>query len=232
MKKLGLVGGLGPESTLAYYRDIVYGVQERLGRKQFPEFAIESVDVYENLAILETDDLDAYARWLMRPIDRLVAASADFVAIAANTPHIVFDRIEPLCPVPLLSIVEAAADEAVARGYSKVALLGTAFTMNGSFFREPFERAGVQVAVPTAEEMDFVQDKIYNELEQGIVDPATRDAFCEIAARMAGRDGAQALVLGCTELPMLLNDEVSPLPCLDTAKIHVARIVDAIVSDE
>lgn len=232
MKKLGLVGGLGPESTLAYYRDIVYGVQERLGRRCFPELAIESVDVYENLDILESGDLDAYAAWLARPIERLVAAGADFVAIAANTPHIVFDRVAGDCPVPMLSIVEATAAEALARGYRKVALLGTAFTMRGAFFREPFERAGIEVVVPTDDEMDLVQDRIFNELEQGVVRAETRDAFCEIAARMAARDGAEALVLGCTELPMLLNDEVSPLPCLDTARIHVERIVDEIVGDE
>ena len=87
MKKLGLVGGLGPESTLAYYRDIVYGVQERLGQKQFPELIIDSVDVYENFDILESSDLDAYAAWLMKPIERLIASGVDFVAISANTPQ-------------------------------------------------------------------------------------------------------------------------------------------------
>ncbi|MBR2834736.1 MAG: amino acid racemase [Coriobacteriales bacterium] len=230
MKKLGLVGGLGPESTLAYYRDIVYGVQERLGQKQFPELIIDSVDVYENFDILESGDLDAYAAWLMKPIERLIASGVDFVAISANTPHVVFGRIEPLCSVPLISIVTATAEAAKALGYTKAALLGTGFTMRGGFFENPFTQAGIELILPHDDEIDFVQEKIYTELEQGIVNPETRDAFCDIAARMRDEDGAQALILGCTELPMLLNDKVSPLPCLDTAQIHVARIIDEIVS--
>ena len=231
MRKLGLVGGLGPESTLAYYRDIVYGVQDRLGRRCFPTFAIESVDVYENLAILESGDLDAYTDWLMRAINNLIAAHAQVIAIAANTPHIVYDRIAKRCPVPVVSIVEAAAQKARAIGYERVALFGTAFTMRGTFFVEPFERMGIRVDLPSDDEMDYIQYKIFNELEQGVVLDETRDSLCRIANRMASA-GSQALVLGCTELPMILDDKVSPLPCLDTARVHVERIVEEIVADE
>ena len=232
MKKLGLIGGLGPESTMMYYRNIAYGVKERLGREAFPNLTVESLDVFHVLELCENKDYAALAAYLSGAVERLAAAGADFVAISANTPHIVFDDVAARAPVPMVSIVDAARDEALARGYARVGLLGTAFTMEGAFFRKPFEGAGISVAVPTETERAFVAERISGELEQGVVTQETREAFLRIIGRMAREDGIEAVALGCTELPLLFSQTPPPIACLDTVEIHVRALVDRILEED
>ena len=228
MKKLGLVGGMGPESTIPYYHDIVYGVQYRLGGDIFPELTIESVNVYEILRFCLAEDYDGLTEYLLRAINDLAACGADFAALSANTPHIVFDRLARRSPLPLVSIVEAACEEAVRRNIRRAGLLGTPFTMRGDFFKAPFIRSGIDIVTPTEEEIELIGSRIISELERGIVREETLCEFQEIIARMRDEDGIEAVILGCTELPLLLSDETSPVPCLDTMQIHVARLVGMI----
>ncbi|MCM1125734.1 MAG: amino acid racemase [Lachnospiraceae bacterium] len=230
MKKLGLVGGMGPESTIPYYHDIVYGVQSRLGTKFFPNLTIESVNVFEVLRLCGEQKYEELTDYLMKAVDNLVNSGADFVALSANTPHIVFDRMKERAAVPLVSIIEASRDEALRRNMHKVGLLGTIFTMKGEFFKAPFEHSGIEVVVPSAEEMDFVNQKISTELELGIVKRSTLESFQQIIGRMKEEHEVEAVVLGCTELPLILNDAVSPVPCLDTMKIHIKTLIDMIVA--
>ena len=229
MKKLGLVGGMGPESTIPYYHDIVYGVQEALGEKRFPELSIESVNVFHLLNLCAEKKYDELTNYLMGAINNLTKSGADFAALSANTPHIVFDRLKEQSPIPLISIIEATCEEAQRRGLKKIGLLGTIFTMTGEFFKEPFVKSGIEVIVPHESEMNLVNEKISAELELGIVKEETLLLFQEIINRMKSEDGIEAIVLGCTELPLLLNDEVSSVACLDTMKIHIDAIVKAIV---
>lgn len=229
MKKLGLVGGMGPESTIPYYHDIVYGVQERMGKDFFPNLAIESVNVFEVLSLCGGRKYEELTDYLMRAIHNLAAGGADFIALSANTPHIVFDRLQERSPLPLISIVEAARDETVRQNLHKVGLLGTVFTMTEDFFKEPFYRKNIEIITPTAEEMEYVNSRISSELEYGIVNPETLRGFQKIIERMRQEDGIEAVILGCTELPLLLNDAVSPVPCLDTMKIHIRRLIDCIL---
>lgn len=229
MKKLGLIGGMGPESTIPYYHDIVYGVQEAIGEQAFPELTIESVNVFKVLELCKEQKYDELTKYLMRAIDNLAKSGADFAALSANTPHIVFDRLKEQSPIPLISIVEATCEEAKRRGLKKIGLLGTIFTMTGEFFRFPFVQNGIEVIVPTESEMELINEKISAELELGIVKDETLTAFQQIIARMRDEDGIEAIVLGCTELPLLLNDEVSPVPCLDTMQIHIQEIVKTIL---
>ena len=229
MKKLGLVGGMGPESTIPYYHDIVYGVQDRIGKDFFPNLTIESVNVFEVLKFCKEEKYEELTDYLMQAIGRLISAGADFVALSANTPHIVFDRLQERSTVPLVSIVETACEEAVRRNLRKVGLLGTVFTMTGEFFKKPFYKSHIEITIPTVEEMEYINDKIVTELERGIVKEETLHNFQRIIARMQQEEGIEAVILGCTELPLLLNDEVSPVPCLDTMKIHVRHIIDWIV---
>lgn len=140
MKKLGLVGGMGPESTIPYYRDIVYGVQEVLSKPMFPALSIESVNVFKVLELCGEKKYDELTEYLMSAINNLSNSGADFAALSANTPHIVFDRLNEQSPIPLISIVEATCEEANRRGLKKIALLGTIFTMTGEFFKTPFEK--------------------------------------------------------------------------------------------
>ena len=229
MKKLGLVGGMGPESTIPYYHDIVYGVQEALGRSTFPELSIESVNVFEVLQLCGEHKYDELTEYLMVAINNLAKSGADFAALSANTPHIVFDRLKEQSPIPLISIVEATCEEAKRRELKKIGLLGTIFTMKGEFFKAPFVKNGIQVVVPSESEMELVNEKISSELELGIVKEETLLSFQKIIARMKAEEGIEAIVLGCTELPLLLNDEVSDVPCLDTMQIHIDSIIKAIL---
>lgn len=229
MKKLGLVGGMGPESTIPYYHDIVYGVQEKVGKDFFPNLTIESVNVFEVLQFCKEENYDELTRYLMRAINNLIKSGAEFVALSANTPHIVFDRLKMKSSVPLVSIIEATRDEAIRLNMKKIGLLGTIFTMTGEFFTKPFEDSDIEIVVPTEEEMEFVNHKIGAELELGIVKEDTLESFQAIIERMKKENGIEAIILGCTELPLLLKDEVSPVPCLDTMKIHIKTLVDMIV---
>lgn len=229
MKKLGLVGGMGPESTVPYYKGIVYGVQQRLGRDEFPPLTIESVDVFTMLSLCAQQKYDALTEYLLRALDNLAASGCDFAALSANTPHVVFDELSRRASLPLVSIVDAACSCAVQRGVRTLGLLGTRFTMEGSFFREPFERAGIRVIVPDAAEREWVQAHIANELEHGMVREETREGFVRIIRRMQAERGIEAVALGCTELPLLLSDETSPVPCLDTLRIHVDALVEEII---
>ena len=229
MKKMGLVGGMGPESTIPYYHDIVYGVKERVGNDFFPNLTIESVNVFEVLRLCGEQKYDELTDNLMKAINNLVNSGADFVALSANTPHIVFHKLQERSVVPLVSIVEATRDEAIRLNKHRLGLLGTVFTMTGDFFRMPFENSGIEIVVPTREEMEFVNLKISSELENGIVKEKTLESFQKIIGRMQKENGIEAIILGCTELPLLLNDKVSPVPCLDTMKIHVETLISRIV---
>ncbi|MCH5317515.1 MAG: amino acid racemase [Eubacterium sp.] len=228
MKKLGLVGGMGPESTIPYYHDIVYGVQNKIGKDFFPTLTIESVNVFDVLRFCSESKYDELTDYLMVAIDNLIRSGANFIALSANTPHIVFNRLQERSVVPLVSIIEATRDEALRLNKRKIGLLGTIFTMTGDFFKTPFEEQGIEIIIPTAEEMEFINQKISSELELGIIKKETLKSFQKIITRMKEECGIEAIILGCTELPLILNDEVSPVPCLDTMKIHIKTLVDMI----
>ena len=229
MKKLGLVGGMGPESTIPYYHDIVYGVQKRIGKDFFPTLAIESVNVFDVLRFCSESKYDELTDYLMIAINNLIRSGADIIALTANTPHIVFNRLQEKSIVPLVSIIEATRDEALRLNIHRVGLLGTIFTMTGDFFKMPFSDKGIEIISPSTEEMEFISQKISSELELGIIKRETLEEFQKIILRMKEECGIEAIILGCTELPLILNDEVSPALCLDTMKIHIKKLIDVIV---
>lgn len=229
MKKLGLVGGMGPESTIPYYHDIVYGVQNKIGKNIFPHLTVESVNVFEVLKLCNEQKYDELTNYLMQAIKNLTISGADFIALSANTPHIVFDRLQEQSTVPLVSIVEATCNETIRLNKHKVGLLGTIFTMTQDFFKKPFYNSNIEIITPTTEEMEYVNSKITSELELGIIKETTLQGFQTIIKRMQQEDSIEAIILSCTELPLLLNDEVSPIPCLDTMKIHIQLLIDMIV---
>jgi len=231
-KKLGLVGGMGPESTISYYHDIVYGVQKRVGKHVFPELAIESVNVFKVLDLCRREEYRQLTDYLAGAVNNLALGGADFGALSANTPHIVFEQLKKRSPIPLVSIVEAVAAETRSLNISKAGLLGTIFTMEGVFFKEPFKREGIDIAVPDEVERKLVNEKIAAELERGIVKAETRELFGRIIERMQEDEAIEAVILGCTELPLLFNGTELPLRCLDTMEIHVRTIVDMITADE
>src|SRR6266702_484951 len=152
MKTLGIIGGLGPESTLDYYQRIIALYRERTGNRHYPEFVIVSVDLRKGLDFMDANDLSGMANYLVEGIDKLARAGADFGIISANTPHIVFDEIAPRSPIPLFSIVEATCAAAKARNLNRLALFGTRYTMQANFYPEVFSREGILLVVPERED--------------------------------------------------------------------------------
>lgn len=229
MKKLGLVGGTGPESTVLYYREIIAGVGAVLGLQTLPPLSIESLNVFTVMGMCADERFDELTAYLLGAVQRLAAAGAELATLTGNTPHIVFDRLQAVAPIPLISAVEATRDAARDRGLRRLALLGTEFTMTNDFFARPFEQSGIGLAVPTREEIAYIQDKIAAELEHAVVTDETRERFVAIIERLRDEEGVEQVILGCTELPLLLDDDSSPIPCLDTVAVHTRVLVDAIV---
>lgn len=221
---------MGPQSTVPYYLNIVYGVQRRTSPKFFPPLVIESLNVFEILELIGDERYDELTAHFLDAINCLKAAGAEVAALTANTAHIVFDRLNTISPLPLVSIVETTAMEAKRRGYKKVGLLGTRFTMERDFYKLPFEKEGISVVVPDSENREFIDSKITSELEYGIVNPDTQKRFADIIASMRCIHGIEAVVLGCTELPLILSDDISPVPCLDTVAIHSEALIESILS--
>jgi aspartate racemase len=227
MKIIGMIGGIGPESTIDYYRRLLDGAQKRNPGGPAPSIIINSIDLQKGLALLEANQLSELTEYIVPEVIRLHAAGAEFGFLAANSPHIVFADIARRSPIPLISIVEATCTEAKARGFKKLGLFGTRFTMYGRFYPDVFTREGVELAVPSAVEQDYIHDKYIHELIPGKFLAETRDGLLAIATRMKKEDGIQALVLGGTELPLILTDSSSlGIPFLDTTQIHVNAILE------
>lgn len=231
MKKLGLIGGVGPESTIPYYRGIVNGVKERVGKPYFPPLTIESLSCFEVIRMSSQGDTEGLTNYLLAGIHNLAAAGAEIGALACNTGHLVFDALQEKSPIPLISIVEATCNEALRQGYHKIGLLGTTATMEADFFKIPFCMAGMEVITPNAEERTYIADCIVNELEMGIVKKETTNHFLQIMERMKRDEHMEAIVLGCTELPLLFENSSTPVPLLDTMQIHIKALVDAIMEE-
>jgi aspartate racemase len=230
MKMVGIIGGVGPESTIAYYRLIIAGYREQQTDGSYPSIIINSIDLAKLLRWVGANEMDAFTEYLVGEIERLARAGADFGALASNTPHLVFDELRRRSPIPLISIVESTCDAAQALGLKRVALFGTSFTMQGRFYPEVFAKAGLTIVVPQGDEQAYIHEKYMKDLLNNIFLPETRERLLAIVDRMKARDNMEALILGGTELPLILRDtEHNGIPFLDTTKIHVERIVTELV---
>jgi aspartate racemase len=231
MKTLGIIGGLGPESTVDYYERIIALFRERTGDRHYPEFVIVSVDLRKGLDFMESNDLSGMADYLLKGIDQLALAGADFGIISANTPHIVFDEVAPKSPIPLISIVEATCAAAKARELKRLALLGTRYTMQASFYPKVFSREGIELLVPEPNDQNWIHDKYFSELVPGIFLPETRAGLIAIVDRIKAKSDIDGVILAGTELPLILCDpHHNGIPFLDTTKIHVQTAVDEMLS--
>ncbi|MDE6387924.1 MAG: amino acid racemase [Lachnospiraceae bacterium] len=225
MKKLGLVGGTGPESTLVYYREINRLMNMRTNGKAFPEISIESVNLYRALGYVSDERYEELSRYLLDAINNLVNGGAEVVALTAGTMHVVYDELKDKVHVPFISIPDAVSEEAVLHNYNKVGLLGTIFTMRNDFFKKAFSEKGIDIVTPSDEDMLLVNERISKELEYGIVKDSTREELIGIIARMKEQQGIEAVILGCTELPLLLSANNCPVDCLDIMDIHINKLV-------
>jgi aspartate racemase len=230
MRTIGIIGGLGPESTIDYYRSIIARYRARKPDGGYPRILINSLDVEKGIAMLDAGRLDDLADYLVAGLEALVRAGAELACIAANTPHLVFDAVQSRSAIPLLSIVRATCERAKALGLKRVGLMGTGFTMRASFYPDEFRRAGVALVVPQEAEREFIHTKYIGELLNNKFLPETRAAILRIADRMKAEDAIEALVLAGTELPLLLRNSGSAIEFLDTTVIHVEAIVDELLN--
>lgn len=227
MHRLGIIGGIGPESTIGYYRTIL-----RIGRAKgldAPPVLINSIDVQKLLDLVGKNELGKLADYLTAEIAVLAAGGASAVLLASNTPHIVFDELRRRARIPLISIVEATRDAVCAQGFRRVGLLGTKFTMEGRFYAETFSRAGIEIVVPPAVERAYVHDKYVNELLENVFLAETHTGLIEVIESLKDRDDVEAVILAGTELPLILPDErVAGIPLLDTTQIHVKAAIESL----
>ncbi len=227
MKTLGMIGGTGPESTIEYYRRLIAGYRARNAEARAPSMIINSIDNKTLIDWFGSNELAQITDFLVTEIERLSAAGADFALIAANTPHLVFDQVKQRVQIPMLSIVEATADAAVAVGLQRLALLGTRFTMQATLFPEAFARRGMTIVVPNKQEQAFIHAKYMGELFVGTILNETRAALLEIVEAMKRRGAVDGLILGGTELSLIFRKPTAAgLPVLDTTQIHVDAAVD------
>ena len=218
-KKIGILGGMSPESTVEYYQYITRAYTERLGDHGYPEIIIYSVSFQPYVEWPEQGRWDLVVQGLSEAAQRLEAAGADFIVIATNTMHLVFDEVQTSVNVPMLSLLDAVGKAILARGMKTVGLLGTEFTMEKSFYQDALARRGVTVLIPDADDREYVNSVIYDELVAGQIRAESQAGFVAIIKKLAER-GAEGVILGCTEIPLLVNQADAGIPLFDTTAIH------------
>ncbi len=226
MQTPGIIGGIAPESTIQYYRLIIAAYRARKADGSYPSILINSIDMTTMLDLIATRDPAGVTGYLVGEIEKLKRAGADFCLLASNTPHIVFDAVQARASIPLISIVQATSDAVQALGLKRVGLFGTAFTMQGGFYEDVLARAGISVVVPDADEQKYIHEKYMTELVNAVFLPETRERLLAVAAGLRRKHGIEGLILGGTELPLILSDTGGlDMPFFDTTRIHAEAAV-------
>jgi len=225
MKTIGLLGGMSWESTVTYYRMINEGIKARLGGLHSAKLCLYSVDFDEIEKLQHLGDWDSTAEILSRAASGLEAAGAEFLIICTNTMHKVATQIEQSINIPLLHIADATAEKVISKGIKSVGLLGTKFTMEQEFYKGRLETGyGLKVYIPDRSDREIVHDIIYNELCLGKIEEGSRDQYLRIIGKLA-TEGAEAVILGCTEIALLVDQDQTPVPLFDTTRLHAESAV-------
>jgi len=228
LKTIGIIGGLGPEATIDYYKEIIDYFNEinKPGKATYPEIVIYSVDLWKLLELMNQKRYAEVVDYLVQHIDNLEKAGVDFAALSANTPHLLFDEIQQRVNVPLISIVETCAKKAQSLSVKKCGLIGTKFTMQNDFYRKVFLNYNMDIVVPEEEQIEYINEKVFNEIELGIFKEETKNEFLDIVAKIKKENKIEAVILGCTEFPLMFREEAYlGMPFLNTTKIHVEAIL-------
>ena len=231
MKTLGMIGGVGPESTIDYYGSIIARYRKAKDDGSYPQFLINSINLRKGTDLITAGDLAGLTDYLVEEIKKLAVAGADFGLISANTPHLVFDEVQRRSPIPLISIVEATARVAQHMKLKRVGLFAPRFTIAAKFYPKAFSNYGIEVVEPLPADQEFIHDKYMNELVNGMFLPATREALLGIVDKMVRDQQIEGIVLGGTELPLILREEGhNGIPFLNTTQIHVEAAVAEMLS--
>ena len=230
MKTVGIIGGIAPESTIDYYRKIISAYLSNTTAGNYPQIIINSINMTKMLELIANVDLDGVSNYLSAEISKLEDAGADFAIMASNTPHIVFDRVQKLSVLPLVSIVDATCHAISNSGLQHVGLLGTKFTMQGGFYNTALAAHGIEVITPDEEDQVYIHDKYMGEFVKGVFLEGTRLVMLNIINKMKASDGIEGLILGGTELPLILKkDDFFDFELFDTTEIHAEKVVQLLI---
>ena len=231
MKTIGLIGGMSWESTMPYYRQVNEGIKARLGGLHSAKVVLYSVDFHEIEQLQRDGDWDTAGEVLGDAARRVQAAGADLLVLCTNTMHKVAPQMEAAVSIPLLHIADATGAAITAAGHRMVGLLGTRFTMEQDFYRQRLQdKHGLQVLVPDADDRRIVHDVIYDELCRGVIRDPSRDAYRRVMDDLVAR-GAQAIILGCTEISLLVGPQDARVPLFDTTALHASAAVEAALTE-
>lgn len=230
MKTIGLIGGMSWESTVTYYQILNETVKQRLGGLHSAKILLYSVDFDEIEKYQSSGEWEKSAEVLSQAAMNLEKAGADFIVICTNTMHKVAPKIQSHISIPIIHIAEATADELIKRGISRVALLGTKYTMTQDFYKDKLLKAGIDVVIPDSTGIETVNDIIYKELCLGIISEESKKKYLEIIDRLA-EQGAQGVILGCTEIGLLIQQTDTSLPVFDTTRIHAIKAAELSIED-
>jgi len=226
MRTIGIIGGIAPESTIEYYRRIVSSFLHQEKNGNYPQIIINSINMKKMLDLIGASEFDEVVRYLSLEIEKVAKAGADFALLASNTPHIIFKQIQKSSSLPLISIVEATCEKAKGLSLNRVGLLGTRFTMQGGFYNEIFAESNISVYTPNESDQDYIHEKYMGELVKGIFNDDTKKGLLKIASRLKENKEIEALILGGTELPLVLKETDNlGIPFLNTTQIHVEAIM-------
>ena len=225
MKRIGLIGGLSPESTVHYYQILCREYNRTFGGLNFPEIVLTSLNLQQLVTLFENNRWDRVAAILLTAMDRLRNAGADFAAILANTPHNAFEYFRDSAPLEILTIMDATAGALRRDGRRNVALLGTKATMEFGFFQKHFAACGIETQVPEPSCRDELDRMIWEELSHGLIQASSRETVTAMLRELE-HSGVESVILGCTELSLLIKAQDTPLPLYDTTQIHAEAILE------
>jgi aspartate racemase len=222
-RRIGVVGGVGPAATILYYKLLIEGARARAAG--LPEIVIDSLDLHEIEGYLARRDLDSLENRLVRSVAGLGDAGCDSVAIACNSMHLAYGRVAARVTVPMVNLIDSVLDETVRRGYRCVGLLGSTFVATSGIYQDPLEAGGIRCLVPGESEQAWIMETILGDLQEPVVPARTVARLLQNVADLRDQ-GAEAVILGCTDLPVAITEANSPIPVLDTARIHVDAVLD------
>lgn len=229
-KTIGMIGGIAPASTVDYYQRIISRFQERTGQREYPSVIINSINMTHMLNLITNDHLDELVDYLSEEIFVLEKAGAKVIFMASNTPHLVYEPLMQRVKTKMVSIVDSTVAYAQSKGYSRLGLLGTITTMESDFYQDGFEAGGMEIITPMPDERKYIHKVYMDELVRARFMPETKSRLLSIANRMYQEGQIEALILGGTELPMILKSgDMEDIELLNTTKIHVERILDAAI---
>ncbi len=226
MKKIGLVGGIGPASTVSYYLGLIDKFRKELGGNVYPEIVIDSVNMQIATEYISNGDLKRSAELMLKSLSNLKAAGAEIGAVTANTEHIAWNEMKNLFEIPVVSIVDAAVDEILKGGFKRVLVLGTVFTMRSGLYEEALASKGITPILPSEEDKELIGGLIFPNLENGVIIPQDREKMLDIAEKYISDCKADAVLLGCTELPLIIKNGDVSAAVLDTTAIHINAIFE------